>query len=458
MFRIADLDRDALDAGGHQLLCRHLEAAVAIDGPHRAVGPADLGADRSRHAEAHRAETTGVDPGVRLVELPVLRRPHLVLADAADQDRALGGVVAQLLEAVLRLQRLAGLAGLVGEGELLAPAADAALPRADVGLRGTALQQVADRSDELFDHQPAVTDDRHVGAAHLALLGGVDVDVDDLGVRSERRDLAGDAVVETGTERDQQVAALQRRDGRRVAVHAGHAEAQRVIIGKRAAGHQRGDDVNVGHLGELAQRLGGAGLEDAATDVEDRPLAGEDQLGRLLDHPRVTLDVGPVPGQAVDHLGIGRPVPVHRVLQHVFRHVDQGRAGPAGGGDAECLTHGHGQVLRRHDQLVVLGDATGDADGVAFLKCVGTDRRGGHLAGDAHHRDRIHVGVAQRRDHVGCRRTAGDHGDSRPTGDVGVPLGHVAGTLLVAHQDVADRGIEQRIVRRQDAAARGGRT
>ena len=82
---------------------------------------------------------------------------------------------------------------------------------------------------------------------------------------------------------------LHRRDRRRVAVHAGHAEAQRVVVGERAAGHQRGDDVDVGQLGQLAQRLGGAGLEDAAADVEDRPLAGEDQLGRLLDHPRVAL-------------------------------------------------------------------------------------------------------------------------------------------------------------------------
>ena len=34
-----------------------------------------------------------------------------------------------------------------------------------------------------------------------------------------------------------------------------------------------------------------------------------------------------------------------------------------------------------------------------------------------------------------------------------VALGHVPGTLLVAHEDVADRGVEQRVVGRQDAAA-----
>ena len=38
-------------------------------------------------------------------------------------------------------------------------------------------------------------------------------------------------------------------------------------------------------------------------------------------------------------------------------------------------------------------------------------------------------------------------------GDVGVALGHVAGALLVAHEDVADRRVEQRVVGRQDAPA-----
>ena len=64
---------------------------------------------------------------------------------------------------------------------------------------------------ELLDDEAAVADDRHVGPADLAELGGVDVDVDDLGVGRERVDLAGDAVVEAGAERDEQVAPLHRR-------------------------------------------------------------------------------------------------------------------------------------------------------------------------------------------------------------------------------------------------------
>ena len=116
-----DLDRDALDRGGDELLGGHLEATVAVDGPHRLVGPAHLGADRGRDREAHRAEATRVDPGVRLLELPVQRRPHLVLTDTRREDRALGGGVAELLEAVLRLERGTRLALLV-RGRELSPA------------------------------------------------------------------------------------------------------------------------------------------------------------------------------------------------------------------------------------------------------------------------------------------------------------------------------------------------
>ena len=121
-----DLDRDALGRRGDQLLRGHLEAAVAVDGPHHAVGPADLGADGRRHGEAHGAETTGVHPRVGVVELPVLAGPHLVLTDAGRDDAVVGRVVAERLEHVLRLEQLARLGLLVGEREVLLPPADGA--------------------------------------------------------------------------------------------------------------------------------------------------------------------------------------------------------------------------------------------------------------------------------------------------------------------------------------------
>ena len=89
-----DLDRDAVLDEGHQLLERHLEAAVAGDRPGLAVRPAERGAHRRRHAEAHRAEAARADVAVRLAEPRVAGEPHLVLAHVADVGGLMVGQLA----------------------------------------------------------------------------------------------------------------------------------------------------------------------------------------------------------------------------------------------------------------------------------------------------------------------------------------------------------------------------
>src|SRR5947209_808957 len=97
-----DLDRDALDGAGGQLLVGHLEAAVAVDRPHGGVRAAHLGAHRGRHGEAHRARTARVDPGARVLVVDELGRPHLVLADAGHVDGLRAGDLADPADHVLR--------------------------------------------------------------------------------------------------------------------------------------------------------------------------------------------------------------------------------------------------------------------------------------------------------------------------------------------------------------------
>ena len=78
-----------------------------------------------------------------------------------------------------------------------------------------------------------------------------------------------------------------------------------------------------------------------------------------------------------------------------------------------------------------------------------------HLPGDGHDRDRVHVGVGDRRHQVRRARAAGRHAHADPAGGLRVPGGRVAGALLVPDQDVPDDlGVEQRVVGRQDGAAR----
>ena len=223
-----------------------------------------------------------------------------------------------------------------------------------------------------------------------------------------------------------------------------------MVVGERAPRHERGDHREAGELHQLAQRLGGAGLEDAAAGVDHRALRLGHQPGGVLDLLGVTLGVGLVAGE-VDRLG---PVPVHRLVGDVLGHVDEHRTRATRRGDVERLADDARDVGGVGDQPVVLGDRHGDADGVGLLEGVGADHRVRHLPGDDHQRDAVHVRVAQRRDDVGRRRTAGDHGHARSAGCVRVPLGHVARALLVAHEDVADRRVDERVVHGQDGAAR----
>src|SRR5690606_10329757 len=94
--------RDALDRAGRQLLVGHLEAAVAVDRPHRGAGQGHLGAHGGRHRIPHRAQAAGVEPVTRALVADVLAGPHLVLADAGGVDGVRADDGAQPLDDVLR--------------------------------------------------------------------------------------------------------------------------------------------------------------------------------------------------------------------------------------------------------------------------------------------------------------------------------------------------------------------
>ena len=91
--------------------------------------------------------------------------------------------------------------------------------------------------DELGQDVLGVADDRDVGRDVLGDLGRVDVDVDELRPRRELRQLAGDAVVEAGADRADQVGLVHRVVGRARAVHAEHA--QPLLVRRREAAEAR---------------------------------------------------------------------------------------------------------------------------------------------------------------------------------------------------------------------------
>ena len=234
-------------------------------------------------------------------------------------------------------------------------------------------------------------------------------------------------------------------------MHTGHAEVLRVRVGEGTAGHQRRHDRHAGALGEGQQLGRGTGLQGATTDVKHGARGAGNQFSRGRNAGRVEVDRRTVARQVQLFDGLGVP-PLHGRLGQVLGDVDQDGAGTAGRGDVEGGRDGAGNVVGRFHQEVVLGNALGDTGDVALLEGVGTDGARGDLAGNDHERGRVHVGVTDGGHDVGRPGAGGDHGHTGTAGGEGVALGHVAGTLLVADEYVADARVDQRVVDREDGA------
>jgi hypothetical protein len=94
----------------------------------------------------------------------------------------------------------------------------------------------------------------------------------------------------------------------------------------------------------------------------------------------------------------------------------------------------------------VLGDGQRDAGDVDFLKGVGAEDFAGDLAGDADDGDGVEHGGGDAGDEVGRAGAAGGHADADLARGARVAVGHVRGALLVAHEDVVDGELAQRVV------------
>ena len=150
---------------------------------------------------------------------------------------------------------------------------------------------------ELDEDALHVADDGHFGSADLADFGGIDIDVDDFGVRGEGGEASGDAIVEAHAEGDQEIGIGHRHVGGVAAVHAGHGDEVGVVAGHGAEAHQGIDGGGVGELDELAEFGGGVGGDDAAAGIDQRPLGFLDELGGAADLAGVSFGENLVAGK-----------------------------------------------------------------------------------------------------------------------------------------------------------------
>ena len=274
--------------------------------------------------------------------------------------------------------------------------------------------------------------------------------MDYLGVRRESRQPARHTVVETHAQRDDQVAVLKGHVGRVAAVHSRHADEVRMRRGQRAEAHQRHHRRCVGQLDEFAQQAAGLRRDDAAARVYQRPLGLLQQLRRAPDLPRVPFREHLITRQ----VNRGHRLIVPLRLKNVFRNIHQHRPRPAAGRHVERLVYRLRQVFQPLHQVVVLGGGARDAERVGFLKRVAADQLGGHLAGDGHHRNRIHHRVYQAGHQVGRSRPGSRAAHAHPAGRPRPAFRRERRVLFVPHQHVADLVLVQHVVKRKRHAAR----
>ena len=226
---------------------------------------------------------------------------------------------------------------------------------------------------------------------------------------------------------------------------------QRMRRRECAQAEQRERHGNAGPLGEVANLAHRAGNDDAVSGQNHRPLGIVNQFQRVIVFLRRRRQIGTISRQ----LRLGRiPVELASGLLRVLGDVDQHRARTAGARHVKSFADGLRHFAGVRHQIIVLGDGERDAGDVGFLKRVGPDQLAADLSGDADDRRRIQHRRRNAGDHVGRARSGGRDGHADSAARAGKAIRHVSRALFVAHQNVVNLAVLQRVVGGQNRAAR----
>ena len=326
----------------------------------------------------------------------------------------------------------------------------AALNIFDIGqpLRAVA---VLDVREQFLQHFPRVADDWHVDVDVLVDLGRVELDVDLLCVLRVGLEVARHAVIEAHADGDDQIGLLNCLVDPGLAVHAHHAEVERVGRWETAEAQEGAGHRNVCLFDEVHQRLGRLRLDHAVPREDDRALGRLDEVDRVLELLSQWRIIGAVAGE---HDVVVAPLEHAALLLRVLGDVDDDRPGTARAGDVERLANRRCDLLWLGHQVVVLGDRNRAAGDVGFLERIAADELRRDLPGDANHRNRVEHRRGDAGDQVGRARARSRDADADLARSARVAVGHVRGALLVAREHVVDRVLDHRVVGRHDRAAR----
>ena len=235
----------------------------------------------------------------------------------------------------------------------------------------------------------------------------------------------------------------------RLAVHAHHADVERVRRRQAADPEQRHRDRNLRALGEGAQFVHRARDQHAVPGEDDRPLRFVQERGRLGERRARRLGgADRQPGHA--GAAASQSNSQDACCASFVMSISTG-PGPPGLGDHERFAHRARHVLGAGHEVVVLGDRQRDAGDVDFLERVAANQAAADLAGDADDGRGVHHRGGDAGDHVGRARAGGRNRDADAAARARVAVGHVRRPLLVPHEDVPDRIVEHRVVGRAES-------
>src|SRR5713226_1029127 len=234
-----------------------------------------------------------------------------------------------------------------------------------------------------FEYLTRIADESGVNSYVLVDFGAVDLNVNLAGALGIRAQVAGDAVVEAHADGDEEVSFLNGVVHPGFAMHAHHAEVQRVF-GREAADSEKGHgDGIIASADELLERAHRAGNHDAVAGENDRSFRGVQHLDSAVEFGLIVI-VALALGWK---LWLRRfPVEFSGSLLRIFGDVDEDRAGTSAIGDQEGFAESACNIFRASDHHIMFCDGHGDAGNIDLLKRIGTQDFAADLARNADNR------------------------------------------------------------------------
>ncbi len=212
-----------------------------------------------------------------------------------------------------------------------------------------------------------------------------------------------------------------------------------MIVGEHTLAVKRGRHREAQQLGETQECVGRSRTGGSVPGQDDGSLAGVEHCRR----PRNLRGRGLIGSGCVD-------VERHQLIRderglNVLRHTEIHGPRPLGLGELERLADHFGDGTGGENQVGPLRHRREHGHQVDALVGLLVDPVQPHLGRERQHGCAVGIGVGRSQEEVDGARPQGGRADSGSAGESAVDLGHERRRLLVADQDVANRGPGKRI-------------